>query len=213
MISPFSKLVFTVSYLIAAAGLPQDALTAACVFAFFPAVSLIKIRIPARLFVPAMTPVFCLAAGNLFFAPPVFTAVLLLKAAACCLTALIFASVTRIEDVLAVFNTLKCPRFFIFQLFFICRYLDLISYEAVNLKRAFQLRSRRHIPKIAEWKYLAGNLLLRCLDRGDGIHQAMTCRNFNLQTASFPSARIGFKDIAVSLAAVFCCLLLRKGLS
>ncbi|MGN1079883.1 MAG: energy-coupling factor transporter transmembrane component T family protein [Alphaproteobacteria bacterium] len=212
MISPFSKLVFTVSYLITAAGLKPDALTAACVFAFFPAVSLVKIKIPARLCIPVMTPVFCLAAGNLFFAPPVFTAVLLLKAAAYCLTALIFASTTRIEDVLAVFNTLKCPRFFIFQLFFICRYLDLILYEAVNLKRAFQLRSRRNIPKIGEWKYLAGNLLLRCLDRADRIHQAMNCRNFNLQTASFPSARIGFKDVAVSLCFVFFCQMLRKEL-
>lgn len=212
MISPFSKLVFTVSYLISVAGLPPDALSAVCVFTFFPMVALIKVRIPARLCVPVITPVFCLAAGNLFFAPPVFAAVLLLKAAACCLAALIFASTTRIENVLAVLNTLKCPRFFIFQLFFICRYLDLISYEAINLKRAFQLRARRNIPKIGEWKYLAGNLLLRCLDRADRIHQAMSCRNFNIRTAPFPSARICFKDIVFSLCAVFFCLSLRKGL-
>lgn len=201
------------SYLTAAAGLPPDALTAACVFAFLPLTALVKIRIPARLFFPVMLPVLCPAAGNLFFAPPVFTAVLLLKGVACGLTALIFASTTRAEDVPAVLNALKCPRFFIFQLFFICRYLDLISYEAVNLKRAFRLRSRRVVPKIGEWKHLAGNLLLRCLDRADRIHQAMNCRNFNLQTASFPAARIGLKDIAVSLCGVLFCLMLKKGLS
>ena len=213
MISPFSKLAITVTYVITVTGLPSDAFKETCFFAFFPAAALIKIKIPLRLCVPVVIPVLCLAVGNLFFAPPIFTVVLVLKAFICCLAALIFAATTRIEDVLAVLNTLKFPRFFIFQLFFISRYLNLISYEAVNLTRAFRLRSRRFLPKTGEWSFLAGNLLLRCLDRADRIHKAMTVRNFNFQTAPFPAARIYLKDIVVSLFAVLLCFILTKWLS
>lgn len=212
MISAFSKLILTIAYLITVAGLPQNAWKAALFFTLMPLIALIKIRVSWARCLALLLPVCFLALGNLFFAPLLSGAVLVLKALACCLTALIFAASTRIEDVLSVLNTLKCPHVFMFQLFFICRYLDLIAEEAVQLKRAFFMRSNRKLPRIAEWKFLVGNLLLRCLDRADRIHDAMICRNFSVRQARFPVTSISIKEFLFSVSLIFLLQLFKKAL-
>ena len=209
----FSKLILTIAYLITVAGLPQNAWKAALLFTFLPLIALIKVKIPLSRCLLILIPVCFLALGNLFFAPPLSGAVLVLKALACCLTALIFSASVRIEDVLSVLNTLKCPHAFMFQLFFICRYLDLITEEAVQLKRAFFIRSHRKNPRMKEWKFLAGNLLLRCLDRADRIHDAMICRNVSVRQARFPVISISIKEVLFSISLIFLLQLLKAVLT
>lgn len=209
----FPKLILTIAYLITVAGLPQNAWKAALCFTIIPLIALIKIKISFTRFLTILLPVCFLALGNLFFAPPLSGAVLVLKALACCLTALIFSASVRIEDVLSVLNTLKCPHAFMFQLFFICRYLDLITEEAVQLKRAFFIRSHRKNPRMKEWKFLAGNLLLRCLDRADRIHDAMICRNFSVRQARFPVISISIKEVLFSISLIFLLQLLKAVLT
>ncbi|MBR1777561.1 MAG: hypothetical protein IJ752_03115 [Alphaproteobacteria bacterium] len=209
MNSPFLRLAWTLIYLYSVVSLPAGAVKCAAVFALIPSVLLFKIRVPLRFWLPVFIPVLLLALGNLLFSPPIFAAVLLLKGIGCCLSISMLTATTRIEDILAVLNTLKCPRYFLFQLFFICRYLSLISGEATALLRSFRLKTHRRLPKITEWKFLSGALLLRCLDRSDKIAQAMTCRGFQIETAPLPSARIRLTEIFIALTALALCLILR----
>ncbi len=64
-----------------------------------------------------------------------------------------------------------------------------------------------------EWKFLAGNLLLRCLDRADRIHDAMICRNFSVRQARFPVISISIKEVLFSISLIFLLQLLKAVLT
>lgn len=83
-------------------------------------------------------------------------------------------------------RTLRVPRLLIMQLLLTFRYLQVLAEEVQRMALAYHLRApeQRGIA-FQQWGSLAGQWLLRTLQRAQRLHQAMLCRGFR---GDFPSA-------------------------
>lgn len=96
---------------------------------------------------------------------------------------------------------LRVPRILVIQLLFLHRYLHVLFHEALRIVRAYGLRS----PGVARigiqaWGSLAGQLLLRTLDRGIRVYQAMDCRGFDGELRLLRNSSPRWTDFAYVLA-------------
>ncbi|MCE5231470.1 cobalt ECF transporter T component CbiQ [bacterium] len=112
--------------------------------------------------------------------------------------AVILIATTGFGPVCLALNRLKAPRVFTTQLMLLYRYLFVLTEEAGRMMRAWSLRavSERRI-SIRVFGSLAGQLLLRALDRAQRLHAAMLCRGFDgtirpMRRLKFTAADLGF---------------------
>lgn len=94
--------------------------------------------------------------------------------------ALILVATTGMAGICAALVRLRVPRVFAVQLALLYRYLFVLLEEGSRLVRAVGLRSGRGgtVP-LRVYGSLAGQLLLRALDRAQRVHAAMCCRGFD----------------------------------
>lgn len=94
--------------------------------------------------------------------------------------ALILVEICGFDAVCFGLGKMGVPRVLVSQLLFLERYIHVVADEAGRMVRAHALRSfgRRDI-SIRVFGSLCGQLLLRSLDRGQRIHQAMISRGFS----------------------------------
>lgn len=112
------------------------------------------------------------------------------------LAALVLIATTSFTGVCMALERLGAPRVFALQLLFLYRYIFVLIDEAQRLVRARALRSfagRGLGMKV--FSHLAGQLLLRTLDRAQRIHLAMLCRGFDGEIRLLRPARIGRREI------------------
>lgn len=112
------------------------------------------------------------------------------------LAALILVAVSGIGQVGDALLKLWVPRAFVVQLIFLYRYISVLAEETTRTLRAYSLRSAgRKGVHYRAWGSLAGQLLLRTIDRASRIYQAMRCRGFDGEIRMLRSDRFRWADL------------------
>ncbi len=124
--------------------------------------------------------------------------------------ALILIATTSFTGVCMAMERLGAPRIFALQMLFLYRYLFVLIDEAVRMVRARALRSfHGHGMGMKVTGNMAGQLLLRTLDRAQRIHQAMLCRGFDGEIRMLRPLHIGRRELFFTLGWSTLFLLLR----
>ena len=114
--------------------------------------------------------------------------------------ALILIATTSFPGVCMALERLGAPKIFAVQLLLLYRYLFVLIDEGVRMVRARALRSfGRRGMGMKIFGNLAGQLLLRTLDRAQRIHLAMLCRGFDGDIRILRPSRIGPPEIVFTL--------------
>lgn len=91
----------------------------------------------------------------------------------------ILMATTTMEQICYVLRKLRVPQILVTVLLLIYRYLVLMLKEADRIAQAYRLRApgEKGIRKSA-WGPLAGQMLLRSMDRAQAVYESMTLRGF-----------------------------------
>lgn len=110
---------------------------------------------------------------------------------------LLLIATTGLDQLALSLRMLKVPRIFVLQLLLTYRYLSVLLEELARMLRAYGLRApgQKGIRRDT-WGPMAGQLLLRTMDRAERIYQAMVLRGFTgeYHPGIIPAA--GPKDLA-----------------
>jgi cobalt/nickel transport system permease protein len=122
---------------------------------------------------------------------------LLLRLGLTVTVSLILIATSGIGQVAAALLSLGLPRLMVTQLLFMYRYISVLGEETTRMLRAYSFRSLREGGiHFKAWGSLAGQLLLRTLDRAERIYQAMRCRGFDGQLRLAGADRFRWPDAA-----------------
>ena len=123
--------------------------------------------------------------------------------------AYILMATTTMEQICYALRKLHVPQILVTVLLLIYRYLVMMLKEADRIMQAYRLRApgERGIRKDA-WGPLAGQMLLRSMDRAQAVYESMTLRGFRgeffLRGRFVPPRRSAFYGIGwAALLAVF----------
>ncbi|MBM7867614.1 cobalt ECF transporter T component CbiQ [Heliobacterium gestii] len=194
---PVAKLVTTVMYLAVVTSFDSRAIGALLPLALFPVVLMALAELPPDaivkrlLFVEAfvvtigiLSPLLnrevvtvggmTLSAGWLVFVS------LLLKSALTVTATLILIATTGMDRIAVALRLLKAPKLFVLQLMLTYRYISVLMEEVQRTVMAYSLRApeQRGVHWTA-WGSLAGQLLLRTVDRAQRVYEAMRLRGFD----------------------------------
>lgn len=111
----------------------------------------------------------------------------------------------------AALRALHLPSFLVSMVGFVLRYVELLAEEVGRMQTARCSRGARGGPGLQEAGALAGALLLRALDRAEGVHLAMRSRGYRghdqVQAAAVPGLRQWVHGAAVAVPAALILLL------
>jgi len=213
-LDPRSKVITTLVFIVAVVSFDKYALSALIPFFIFPVVLMAAGNLPAGYLwrkVYLVSP-FAVLVG--IFNPlvdreliHVFGSVsipggwisflsIVLRFVLTVLAALILVASTGFNAVCLALDKLGLPRPFVVQMLFLYRYLFVLSSEAERMARARALRT--FAPGAMKFKVfvsLAGQLLLRTLDRAERIYLAMCCRGFDGHVRMIRPMSISSKEI------------------
>lgn len=122
--------------------------------------------------------------------------------------ALVLTATTGLENIVSALRLLGLPRILAVQLWLAYRYLSLLIEETARAVNACRLRSGRPGLERKVWGPLLGRLLLRTIDRGERIYQAMRLRG-GLPEWGRRAKRFGPADVAVTAFWILLFVLLR----
>ncbi len=123
----------------------------------------------------------CLQAGNLMITGGMLSMlILLLKAGLAVFASYILIATTTMEQICYALRKLHVPQLLVILLLLIYRYVILMLKEADRLTQAYVLRApgQKGIHYKA-WGSLAGQMLLRSMDRAETVYESMTLRGFH----------------------------------
>ena len=118
---------------------------------------------------------------------------ILIKSGLTVTAALLLISTTGMDQLAGALRMLRIPRIFVLQLLLTYRYIAVLMEEVARTLRAYSLRApgQKGVHRSA-WGSLAGQLILRTIDRAQRIYEAMCLRGF---TGEYYTG--GFKEIRV----------------
>lgn len=151
---------------LALSGMPLGALFRRLVL-FVPVVALLALSIP-------------LSQG--FASGWTLAATVALRATVSFLSGLWLIHVLPFDDLLATLRGFRVPNVFVSTLAFMHRNIFVLWEESQRMRTARRARCFGRSSRLAEWKSgstLIANLVIRSLDRGDRIHQAMLSRGWD----------------------------------
>lgn len=92
----------------------------------------------------------------------------------------ILMEITSVESICYAMRKLKIPKVFVTVFLLTYRYLVLMLKEADRVLTAYSMRApgQRGV-QMKAWGSLAGNMLLRTMDRGQRVYESMLMRGFN----------------------------------
>jgi cobalt/nickel transport system permease protein len=126
--------------------------------------------------------------------------------------ALVLIATTGFAPLCLALERLGAPRIFALQLLFLYRYLFVLVEEGGRLARARTLRAGRgRGTGVRVFGTLAGQLLLRSLDRARRLHLAMLSRGFDGEIRLLRPLRLGGREFAFIGGWATFFLLLRVG--
>jgi cobalt/nickel transport system permease protein len=112
------------------------------------------------------------------------------------LAALTVIATTGMDRIAAALRVLRVPRIFVLQILLTYRYISVLAEEAARTVRAYNLRSPfSNGIKPGVWGSLAGNMLMRTLQRAQNVYQAMVLRGFKGEYNTGNDQGIALKDI------------------
>lgn len=110
-------------------------------------------------------------------------------------TVLALIGCTGFNNICYAMNRLGAPKIFSVQMLFLYRYIFVLAEETARVVRARNLRSFNGRGKgIRIYGTIAGNLLLRTINRAQRIHHAMVCRGFDGEIRILNSQKPGLSD-------------------
>lgn len=125
------------------------------------------------------------------------------------LASYLLIATTPIEDLCCGLRQIHVPQLLVTELLLICRYISLLLSEARRVTEAYALRApgEKGIAFRA-WGSLAGQLLIRSIDRAETLYESMSLRGFS---GEFPGRRRPLtRDSVLYLAAMPGLLLLLR---
>ncbi len=195
---PLAKLLTTLAFLIVALSYGKYEIAAVLPLILFPVVltvlgelppgQLLKRALLAAPFVLGIgifNPVFdqapLLSIGAITISGGwISLASLLLRLGLTVTVSLILIATSGIGQIAAVLLALGLPRLMVTQVLFMYRYISVLGEETARMVWAHSFRSLRERGiQFKAWGSLAGQLLLRTLNRAEHIYQAMRCRGFD----------------------------------
>ncbi|MDX9871132.1 MAG: cobalt ECF transporter T component CbiQ [Clostridia bacterium] len=122
---------------------------------------------------------------------------LILKSILAVTALFLLIATTGMERTAQALRMLKIPKIFVLQLLLTYRYITVLLEEAARMTRAYALRAPRQkgIHRSA-WGSFLGQLLLRTVDRGERVHEAMLLRGFTGEYHTGAAAGAGLRDWA-----------------
>lgn len=227
-LDPRAKLVTTLVFVVTVVSFGKYEVSALVPFCLFPVVMAARAGIPAgflarRLLLAAP---FVLGVGlfNPFFDREVLfhfgplgisggwvsLTSLLLRFALTVGAALVLLATTGFTGICLALERLGTPRPLVLQLLFLHRYLFVLVEEGLRLSRARALRSfDGRGTGVRVFGHLAGQLLLRSIDRAQRIHRAMLGRAFAGEIRRLQPLRFGRADLLFTGGCCAAFLLLR----
>ncbi|MBO5031391.1 MAG: cobalt ECF transporter T component CbiQ [Lachnospiraceae bacterium] len=104
---------------------------------------------------------------------------LMLKGIFTVLSAYLLIATTTIEEICYALRLLRLPKLFVTQVLLIYRYISVLLSEADHMMNAYLLRApNQKGVHFKAWGSLAGQLLLRSMDRADELYQSMCLRGY-----------------------------------
>lgn len=194
---PLCKLLVTICFLFFVISFGKYDVAALLPYIFYPLLVMVLGDIPATpifkrtliaapfvLGIGIFNPVFDTAIHMTVFGLPISGgwisfASLFIKMCLTVLAGLLLLATTSSEKLAQALRMLHFPKIFVLQLLLTYRYLTLLAEEAARMHNAYMLRApgQKHI-EMKIWSSLIGQLLLRTMDRGQRIYQAMKLRGF-----------------------------------
>lgn len=197
-IHPVCKLFITIVYMVFVVSYGKYDVGGLLPMAVYPLCMMILLDIPFLRGMKRMKVVFLflffMGAANVFFDRTVWFYVgslavtggmismvtLWLKAFLTVLAVYILIETTSIESICYALRTLKAPKIMVTILLLTYRYLVLMLKEADRGLTAYSMRAPgQKGVHISAWGSFAGNMLLRTIDRGQRVYEAMLLRGFD----------------------------------
>ena len=193
---PLAKLLMTMAYIITLMSLGKYALFKLLVLACYPLlgfywgrISLSQALWRLRLILPLVACVgianplfdthiiywgdFAIQAGYLSFIT------LMLKGVLAVLASYLLIATTTIEQICYALRLLRLPKLLVTQLLLSYRYLTLLLEQADTIAQAYTLRApKQKGVHFKVWGSLAGQLLLRSIDRANNLYDSMLLRGY-----------------------------------
>ncbi|MEI6970139.1 MAG: cobalt ECF transporter T component CbiQ [bacterium] len=209
-----TKVLTTVAFIVAVMSFPRYEVSALMPFFLFPLVLMniagipsglilrkLMLAAPFALVVGVFNPllerqivmtagVFDISGGWLSFASIILRFILTVSAA------LVLVACTGIHRLGAGLIRLGMPRVFAVQIQLLHRYLFVMTDDAVRMVRAFEMRSvGPSTPRFGVYASMTGHLLLRSLERAQGIYEAMVSRGYDGTVRVMSPTAIRFADV------------------
>lgn len=224
-IDPRAKLITTMVFIAMAVSMGKYEVSAMIPFLIYPVYLIIEGRIPPAyllkkiayvspfaLMIAVFNPIFerdthliifgtGISGGWLSFASIMLRFFLTVSAA------LAMIACTGFYKVCIGMSRLGVPQIFTVQLLFIYRYLFVLTEETGRMVRARSMRSFGNRGDLKNFSSIAGNLLLRTINRAQRIYLAMSCRGFDGRFKVMTPLSFGLKETAFTLlwTALFIC--------
>lgn len=105
---------------------------------------------------------------------------LMLKGIFTVLSTYLLIATTTIEEICYALRLLKFPKIFVTQILLIYRYISVLLSETDHIMNAYLLRApKQKGVHFKAWGSLAGQLLLRSVDRANELYQSMCLRGYH----------------------------------
>lgn len=193
---PLAKLLMTMAYIVTLMSLGKYALFKLLVLASYPLlgfywgrISLSQALWRLRLILPLVA---CVGIANPFFdkqiiyicgfalqAGYISFLTLMLKGVLAVLASYLLIATTTIEQICHALRLLRLPKLLVTQLLLSYRYLTLLLEQADTIAQAYALRApKQKGVHFKVWGSLAGQLLLRSIDRANNLYDSMMLRGY-----------------------------------
>lgn len=193
---PLAKLLMTMAYIITLMSLGKYALFKLLVLASYPLlgfywgrISLSQALWRLRLILPLVA---CVGIANPLFDKQLFYfggftvqagyisfLTLMLKGVLAVLASYLLIATTTIEQICYALRLLHLPKLLVTQLLLTYRYLTLLLEQADTIAQAYALRApKQKGVHFKVWGSLAGQLLLRSIDRANNLYASMLLRGY-----------------------------------
>ena len=209
-----AKVLTTLAFVLTAVSFPPHTITSMLPLVFYPVTVAtlggVPLRALARWMLPAVPLVLLIGAAN-----PLIDREPLLRLGRLTITggwvsygsivlrllltvggALLLIATTGMADICRALGRMGVPDVLTRQILLMYRYLFVLTDEAARLVRARTLRAAGRRIAVAEMGPLAGRLLLRSVDRGHRLHQAMLARGFGGSLPAGPPRATRPADVA-----------------
>ncbi|MCR5032807.1 MAG: cobalt ECF transporter T component CbiQ [Lachnospiraceae bacterium] len=121
---------------------------------------------------------------------------LMIKGVLTVLSSYLLIATTTMEDICYALRRIHVPRIIVTEMLLIYRYMFVLSREAGRIYQAYMLRApgQKGIASKA-WGPLAGQLLLRSMDRAERVYDSMTLRGFTGEYPGGAAKHFGWPDL------------------